>query len=499
MNMFIMKLSRTTALRRSSMSSKSVSYSIDLEIPESYSANLLDFIYQKYLLPQPQRFVDISRAGTNDNSSLTFIILDKPGNRSHQVEIIGSKPIKVNIMSLSETAREEAMVQIRQDIVIAVELFEEKIRNNTLFFAWREGEGIAPEQASGKEKKSLNRLFLETQVLLFIIFITLGFFLFVTVGVYAPIVLMAIQFVIVFYSYKLIERTADWHITEDNPTIHLLEYSLPLEEQDTFRERYSKEKIVEIKKEMYEQTIAKNGEINCETAGQVFRKHGIECTAENLSARKVNVYELVKKIAQKFGFPVPKIVVSNTMVPNAAASGPSPSRGVVLITTGLLVQLEEDEILSVLGHEFGHLRGRDPLLLYGLMGSEFLFRFYVVLPFFPIIFSSLFLFFVYFWAVMTLIFFIAKFFEARADLISAIVIGQPQILAKALEEIGFKRLLLERAPAYRVQEWISLDPHPPIYFRVERLGRLGDPAKIQYPLVRSAKDVIKGFFATLAM
>ena len=79
----------------------------------------------------------------------------------------------------------------------------------------------------------------------------------------------------------------------------------------------------------------------------------------------MNVHELVKKIADRFGFSMPKIVVSNTMVPNAAAAGPSPSRGVVLLTTGILVQLEEDEILSVLGHEFGHLKGRDPLILYG--------------------------------------------------------------------------------------------------------------------------------------
>ena len=33
-----------------------------------------------------------------------------------------------------------------------------------------------------------------------------------------------------------------------------------------------------------------------------------------------------------------------------------PRRGLVLITTGLLVQLEENEILGVLGHELGHLQ-----------------------------------------------------------------------------------------------------------------------------------------------
>ena len=77
------------------------------------------------------------------------------------------------------------------------------------------------------------------------------------------------------------------------------------------------------------------------------------------------------------------------MVPNAAASGPSPSRGIVLITTGLLVQLEEPEVVSVLGHEFGHLKGRDPLILFGLMSAEFLFRFYVLLALLPIISNSL--------------------------------------------------------------------------------------------------------------
>jgi heat shock protein HtpX len=204
----------------------------------------------------------------------------------------------------------------------------------------------------------------------------------------------------------------------------------------------------------------------------------------------------VKKIADKFGFPMPEIVVSNTMVPNAAASGPSPSRSVVLLTTGILVQLEEEEILSVLGHEFGHLEGRDPLILYGLTSAEFLFRFYVLFPLFPFIFSS-FLFFVYFWAVMVVIFFIAKFFEARADLLSAIVIGQPGILADSLEKIGFQRLLYERTPSFRVQEWVGLDPHPPIYFRVNRLDKLETPVKIKYPLIQSIRDVISGFIASL--
>jgi heat shock protein HtpX len=197
-----------------------------------------------------------------------------------------------------------------------------------------------------------------------------------------------VQFVFVFYSSSFIARTADWHITEANPIIHLLKYNLPIKENEDLKQTLTRDQVLAIKKEIYNEVLAKRGEIDCEAAQKIFAKHGIACQPENLAAKKVNVHELVKKIADKFGFPMPKIIVSNTMVPNAAAAGPSPSRGVVLITTGLLVQLEEEEVLSVLGHEFGHLKGRDPLLLYGLTSAEFLFRFYVLFPFFPLIFSS---------------------------------------------------------------------------------------------------------------
>jgi heat shock protein HtpX len=309
-------------------------------------------------------------------------------------------------------------------------------------------------------------------------------------------VLLGIQLIIIFYSNKIIERTADWHITEQNPTIHLLEYRLPLEAHESFKQTYTKDQIIKMKKEMYELAMSKKGEINCEAAQEVLGKFGFDCRPENLVTKKVNVYQLVKKVVDKFGFPIPEIVVSNTLMPNAAASGISPSRGVVLITTGLLVQLDEQEIVSVLGHEFGHLKGRDPLLLYGLTGAEFLFRFYVLLPIFPILFDFLLLFLLYFWAVMTLIFFIAKFFEARADLVSAMVIGQPRILAKSLEKIGFKRLLIERLPLNRLQEWISLDPHPPIYFRVQQLEKLEQPVQVKHPLLKAAKEVIAGFLAS---
>jgi heat shock protein HtpX len=478
-----------------------VSYKITPEVPPSYMEKLFDYIYTKYLLPQKQRFTNISRETSTQGDFLSYTIVNAQGKQLLKVEVKSGNPIELKLTPIDQAVSPKVIEEAKQDIIISTQIFKENTRKATVYFAWREGEEIIPE-AYTKPEKSFNRLFLETQVLFFIVFIVFGMAIFISLTAFypqafwiAPIVLIGIQFIFVFFSNNFIARTADWYITKDNPIIHLLEYYLPISEENDFKKKYSRDQLLAIKKEIYDEILAKQGEVDPEEAKKIFLKHGVPCQLENLKAKKVNVYELVKNIADRFRFPMPKIVVSNTMVPNAATSGPSPSRGLVLITTGLLVQLDENEILSILGHEFGHLKGRDPLILYGLVSAEFLFRFYVLLNLFPWIFTT-FLFFVYFWAVMVLIFFIAKFFEARADLVSAIIVGTPQVLAGSLEKIGFQRLLYERTPSFRVQEWLGLDPHPPIYFRVDRLEKLS-PEKIKHPLLQSIRDVTKGFIAAL--
>jgi heat shock protein HtpX len=478
-----------------------VSYQISTEIPPSYMQKLFDYIYTQYLMPQKKRFTDIDRETSTQGDFLSYTIVNAEGKKLVKIELRSGEPIDLKLMPLDPTASPQVMEEAKQDVIISTQIFRENTRKATVYFAWRQGEDVVPE-AYWKPEKSFNRLFLETQVLFFIVFIVFGMAIFLGIILFypswfwiAPLILIGIQFIFVLYSNKFIARTADWHITKDNPIIHFLEYYLPMSEEIDFKKKYSQEQLLAIKKEIYDEILAKRGEVDCESAQQVFLKHGVPCELENLKAKKVNVYNLVQNVADQFHFPMPEIVVSNTMVPNAAASGASPRRGLVLITTGILVQLDENELTSVLGHEFGHLKGRDPLILYGLVSAEFLFRFYVLFTFFPFIFESI-LFFVYFWAVMVVIFFIAKFFEARADLISAIVIGSPQVLALSLEKIGFQRLLYERTPSFRFQEWLGLDPHPPIYFRVDRLENLS-PEKIKHPLLQSIKDVTKGFAATL--
>jgi heat shock protein HtpX len=478
------------------MTDNLLSYQVELDIPAGYSGDVLDFINAKYLQPQRNEVADVSRITEASDPVLSFTILNPEQKPTMKVEIRSAKPITVKMSIIDETAPTEMLENIKQDLNFLFRSFEEHVREDTLFFAWREGEAVKPERVSEKGKRSINRLFLETQILLFILFIVIGAFLWFFIGWLVPIVILALQFVFVFFSSKIIARMADWRITENNPSIHLLEYRLPLEEHEKLNQKLSKTEQANIKNEMYERTIAKNGEIDCDTMHEIFTKHGIPCNPENLIGKKVDVYHLVKKVADKFGFPMPDIVVSNTIIPNAAASGPSPRRGVVLITTGLLAHLNEDEIISVLGHEFGHLKGRDPLSLYALTSAQYLFTFYFAFSLFPWIFDSI-LFIAYFWAIMTALYFVAKFFEARADLTSAMIIGEPKTLARSLEHIGFKRLMYERAPAYRFQQWIGFDPHPPIYFRINRLEKLQVPVNIKHPFARSAKDVTRAFLANL--
>jgi len=464
-----------------------VSFAIDTEVAVSELDQLVRFIYEHYVLQHPEQFMNVKRAF----DFLSFTARAPTQEWYVDVQIKAGRPIEVEMTPSGETVPQNALEQLKEDLFITVQLFEEQVRRTTLYFAWVEGEPVVLEKAEQRRKNVIYRLFSESMLMFFIVFIAFSILLFMVLGPYTPIVLVAIQFVMVLFSDRIIARMGNWQITREKTSVHIFQYHLPVEEFKNLTDRFSREALMKMKAEIHDRTLALGRPVDCETVGEIFSRYGFHCIPENMSVKIVNVYDLVKRAADTFELPVPKITVANTILPNAAASGPSPSRGIVLITTGLLVQLEDDEIFSVIGHEFSHLKGRDPLLLFGLSAAEYLLRVYV---FWPLLF-----FFGYFYIffALTIVYFIAKFFEGRADLEAAVRIGQPKVLAEALRKIAFRRLQFERLPSYRIQGWIGWDPHPPIYFRVARLERLDDVKKVRHPFLQSVRDNIKGFVDAL--
>jgi len=484
-------LKHSTAEINRQDSSTLITFQIDTELSVPYLEDLTKFVYHNYLLPNRDFFTQIRRSSLEGVPSLTFRAVAKEEAWHVDVEIVAQKPILVKIAPSGDAVPSDVLDRLREDLVINVQLFEEKVRRTTLYLAYVKGQQILPETAPSMARREAERLLTGNMLFLYVLMIGLSIVIFNLLGAYAPVAIIAFQFLFILLSDRIIARLGEWVIEEKNPNIYLVQYQIPVEEYKEFRAKYGRDLVVEMKREIYEKTLAVGIEPTCKVAEEVFRKFGMDCDPNRMSTKRVNLYELVKKAAGIFEIPVPKVVVSNSMIPNAAGSGPAPSRGVLLVTTGLLVQLEEDEIFSVLGHELGHLKGRDPIALFALMASEYLLRVYV---FWPFLFFSPFL---YLMIAMTLVYFVAKFFEARADLQSAIRIGKPGVLAEALQKIGFRRLQFERVPAYRIQSWLNWDPHPPTYFRISRLQKLTDPSKVKHPFIQSAKDVVNGFRAAL--
>ena len=74
------------------------------------------------------------------------------------------------------------------------------------------------------------------------------------------------------------------------------------------------------------------------------------------------VYNIVERLAQKVGLPMPKVYLIPNDSPNAFATGRNPNHASVAVTQGILGLLNDDELEGVLAHELGHVRNRDILI-----------------------------------------------------------------------------------------------------------------------------------------
>jgi heat shock protein HtpX len=205
------------------------------------------------------------------------------------------------------------------------------------------------------------------------------------------------------------------------------------------------------------------------------------------------VYDVVERLTQRVGLPMPRIYVIPTDSPNAFATGRNPNHAAVAVTEGILRLLDDEELEGVLAHELGHVRNRDILIssiaatLAGaitmLARLEFWFggssdRENRGGGLLTLILAPL--------AAMLIQLWVSRTREYEADATGAHFTHNPYALARALEKLdGYsKRIPMAAAPStahlFIVQPFLGglgnlFSTHPPIPERIARL--IGRPVE----------------------
>jgi len=75
------------------------------------------------------------------------------------------------------------------------------------------------------------------------------------------------------------------------------------------------------------------------------------------------LHDLIERIVARNNLSKPRVAVINTRIPNAFATGKTPRSSIVAVTTGLMDQLDAEELEGVIAHELAHIKNRDVLVL----------------------------------------------------------------------------------------------------------------------------------------
>ena len=208
-----------------------------------------------------------------------------------------------------------------------------------------------------------------------------------------------------------------------------------------------------------------------------------------------DVYGIMRRLTQTTGMPMPSIHLINSPQPNAFATGRSPKKAAIAVTSGIMDQLSYDELEGVLAHELAHVKNRDILIssIAAMLGAAIaiIARFALFTggnrnsPLGAI--GGIISFIVAPLAAMVIRFAVSRTREFQADRIGAEITGRPMQLASALDKIseGARRRPMKVNPATS-QLFIEnpmkgvkgqgmsrlFSTHPPTAERVERLTNM---------------------------
>jgi heat shock protein HtpX len=213
-------------------------------------------------------------------------------------------------------------------------------------------------------------------------------------------------------------------------------------------------------------------------------------------------YQIVERLTQKIGIPMPKIYVIPTESPNAFATGRNPSHASVAVTHGILGLLNDEELEGVLAHELGHVNNRDILISSVATTIAGAITMLASMGRFAMIFggggggrdrrggglSALFMLIVAPIAATLIQLAVSRSREYQADATGAHFTGNPYALASALQKLDAyaRRVPMQATPStahlFIIQPLLGVNfgnlfsTHPPIAKRIERLT--GRPAEL---------------------
>jgi heat shock protein HtpX len=216
------------------------------------------------------------------------------------------------------------------------------------------------------------------------------------------------------------------------------------------------------------------------------------------------VYQVVERLSQRMGIPMPKIYVIPTDSPNAFATGRNPQHASVAVTQGILNLLNDEELEGVLAHELGHVKNRDILTSSIAATIAGAITILARMGYWATLFGgyggggrdrerggggigALFMLILAPIAATLIQLWVSRTREYEADATGAHLTGNPYALASALEKLDAysKRLPLQAsptnahlfivAPMVSARDFASLfSTHPPIPKRIEKL--IGRPS-----------------------
>jgi len=447
--------------------------------------DLLNYIRKRVVEPRLHALEELQLTTNNEKGVLKFS-LRKPWDLTVEVKVDRCS-VEITCSPRSTMAK-YYIDQLLNSIVESVKDFNGVRGKGTLYLLFTKDMKFKKFKIASLKERIVSKLFSGTLTYLVISFMIIAILVLIFGG-YAPIILILLHLTLLFFSDNLLLKISEWRLTSRSKNVHIVEIKT---DKHYYPIMLSKilSKIGDVKRDIYNNTLKVGKELNEEVILNVLKTYGVAVESLDVRVRQINVYDIVSEVSKGYKISPPKVGIINTVIPNAAAVGVHPGKSSILVTSGLLAVLSEEEIKGVIAHELSHVKNMDPLVLSSIVITEYILRVYVVYPRFASIFESipiLALFYVVF--VLLSILMLAKCIEARADLDASITIGSPKPLASALKKLGWKRLISEMRN--RGLAWFRIDPHPPLYFRVERLSRLGNGMlKVKHTFISSVKECI---------